>query len=173
LCIKEGVSIKRRFLNDFYRKRKGEELDWKKGMSDLDLNAIKHDMKNIGESLRQRRKEINISLKEAENATSIRMPYLQALEEGDLSKLISPIYAQGFFRQYAAFLGIDGEQIIRQHPEVFSRSENQEFAYGIGTLETRGNPGAGVKWFPNAIWIIMFILVLLIAWYLSKLFGVL
>ena len=38
-------------------------------------------MKNIGEQLRQRRKEMNFTLKEIENATSIRTSYLQALEE--------------------------------------------------------------------------------------------
>lgn len=130
------------------------------------------EVKEIGESLRQRRKEMNISLKEAENATSIRMGYLQALEEGEMGKLISPVYAQGFFRQYAAFLGIDGEQIVRQHPEIFNRPESQDFAYGIGTLEVRGNPGAGIKWFPNAVWVLAFIFVLLAAWYLARFFGI-
>lgn len=141
--------------------------------SAFDLDPVKLEgMKNVGEILRVRRKEINLSLREAENATSIRIAYLQALEDGEMSKLISPIYAQGFFKQYASFLGIDGEQIVREHPGVFSRAEDQEFAYGIGTLEGRGNPGANVKWFPNALWILGFVLVLIIAWYVARLLGV-
>lgn len=135
--------------------------------------AQTEDMKNVGELLRQRRKEMHLSLKEAENATSIRTSYLQALEDGEMNKLISPIYAQGFFKQYASFLGIDGEQIVRDNPSVFSRPEVQEFAYGIGTLEGRGNPGAGVKWFPNALWILTFVLILILAWYVAHLLGVL
>lgn len=146
-------------------------MDRKKGLN-IDSQAMQI-LKEIGETLRHRRKEMNLSLKEAENATSIRMIYLQALEEGEMGKLISPIYAQGFFKQYAAFLGMDGESIVRQHPEVFSRPETQEFAYGIGTLEIRGNPGAGVKWFPNLVWIGIFLFILLLAWYVAKLFGVL
>lgn len=130
------------------------------------------EMKNVGDLLRHRRKEMNLSLKEAENATSIRMPYLLALEEGEMHKLISPIYAQGFFKQYASFLGIDGELIVRENPGVFSRAEVQEFAYGIGTLEGRGNPGGGVKWFPNALWVLAFVLVLMAAWYFARLLGV-
>jgi cytoskeletal protein RodZ len=129
-------------------------------------------MKNIGEQLRQRRKEMNLSLKEAENATSIRMSYLQALEEGEVDKLISPIYAQGFCKQYASFLGFDGEQMIRENPEVFARALTQEFVYGIGTLEVRGNPGSGVKWFPNAAWVLVFVLVILGAWYMAGFLGV-
>lgn len=131
---------------------------------------MKDRMKNIGEVFKQRRKEMNLSLKEVENATSIRLNYLQAIEEGEMGKLISPIYAHGFVKQYASFLGMDGEKIIRDNTELFIRPEAQEFAYGIGTLEVRGNPGAGVKWFPNAMWIATFLLLLLAAWYFARVF---
>jgi cytoskeletal protein RodZ len=126
------------------------------------------DMKSLGESFKQRRKELNLSLKEAENATSIRMTYLQSIEEGEVSKLISPVYAQGFVKQYSAFLGLDGEKIVKDHPHIFNRAEAQEFSYGIGTLETRGNPGAGVKWFPNAVWVIASVALLFLAWYAAR-----
>jgi cytoskeletal protein RodZ len=132
----------------------------------------RNDMKSIGELLKQRRKEMNLSLKEVENATSIRMSYLQSIEEGEMSKLISPIYAQGFVRQYATFLGLDGDAIIREHPELFTRLSAQEFSYGIGTMEARGNPGGGIKWFPNAVWMGAFVLILLAAWYFAKTFEV-
>ncbi len=130
------------------------------------------EMKSIGEIFKNKRKEMNLSLKEAENATSIRTTYLQSIEEGDLSKLISPVYAQGFMRQYAAFLGIDGDKIVRENPDFFMRNEAQEFSYGIGTMEIRGNPGSGVKWFPNALWVMATGVVLLIAWYFARLLEV-
>lgn len=133
----------------------------------------KEEMAHIGDIFKQRRKELNLSLKEIENATSIRMSYLQAIEESEIHKLNSPVYAQGFVRQYASFLGIDGEKIVRENPEIFSRPEAQEFAYGIGTLEVRGNPGAGVKWFPNAMWISAFVLLIVVAWLFARYFGVL
>ena len=126
------------------------------------------DIKEIGDIFKKRRKEMNMSLKEIENATSIRTGYLQAIEEGEMDKLISPIYAQGFLRQYANFLGIDGDAIIRENAHHFMRLENQEFSYGIGTLEMRGNPGAGVKWVPNLLWIGAFGGLFLAAWYLAK-----
>lgn len=125
-------------------------------------------MKSIGETFKQRRSERNISLKEAENATSIRMTYLHSIEEGEVNKLISPVYAQGFVRQYAAFLGLDGEKIIKENPEVFNRHQDQEFSYGIGTLEVRGNPGAGVKWVPNALWVVASVLIIFLAWYSAR-----
>ena len=127
-----------------------------------------NDVKAIGDLLKQRRKEMNLSLKEVENATSIRMSYLQAIEEGEMNKLISPIYAQGFVKQYAIFLGVDAEQIIKEHPEIFSRSGPPEFSYGIGTLEVRGNPGAGIKWLPNILWVSILGLILACSWLLAR-----
>lgn len=132
--------------------------------------APKDDIKQVGDQFKQRRKEMNLSLKEVENATSIRMNHLQAIEEGEMEKLISPIYAQGFLKQYASFLGIDGEEIIRENAILFKRTGNQEFSYGIGTLEVRGNPGAGIKWFPNAIWIGIFVGLMALAWFVARYF---
>lgn len=129
---------------------------------------VTEELMKLGDTLKQKRKERNLSLKEVENATSIRMNYLHSIEEGDLNKLISPVYAQGFIRQYATFLGLDSEHIIRDNPEIFNRQEDQEFSYGIGTLESRGNPGAGVKWVPNAVWIAVFVVVVVSAWYFAR-----
>lgn len=128
---------------------------------------------NIGDQFKEKRKELNLSLKEVESATSIRINHLQAIEEGKMDKLISPVYAQGFLKQYANFLGLDGEKIVQNHRELFTRSSSQEFAYGIGTLELRGNPGAGIKWVPNAVWIGIFLLFLGVSWYLARLFEIL
>lgn len=132
-----------------------------------------HGLKEIGDQFVKRRKELNLSLKEVENGTSIRMSYLQAIEDGQMDKLISPVYAQGFVKQYANFLGVDGESMVREHAETFSRKESQEFAYGIGTLEMRGTPGSNVKWVPNTLWFVAFILVFLVAWYFAKFFELL
>lgn len=127
---------------------------------------------NVGELFKQRRKERNLSLKEAENATSIRMNYLYAIENGEVGKLISPIYAEGFVKQYATYLGLDGDEIVREHPEIFGKVQSQDFDYGIGTLEVRDNPGAGVKWLPNAMWVVLFVMVLFVAWYLARFLDV-
>lgn len=126
---------------------------------------VKEELVTLGKSLQEKRKERNISLKEAENATSIRMNYLLAIEEGEPQKLISPIYAQGFIRQYATYLGIEVDEIIRRNPDLFRPSKPQEFTYGIGTLETRTSPARDVKWMPNVVWALGFVLMLVLAWY--------
>jgi len=128
--------------------------------------------KEVGELFKNRRNERNMTLKEAENGTSIRMSYLNAIEEGKVGTMIPGVYAQGFVKQYAAFLGLDGEEIMRKHPEILKHPQAQEFSYGIGTLEIRGNPVSGVKWLPNALWAGAFVLLLLVAWYAARLLEV-
>ncbi len=131
------------------------------------------DMEAIGAMFQARRKELNLSLKEVESATSIRVAYLQAIEEGKMEKLISPVYAQGFVKQYASFVGLDGDRIIAEHHTVFRPPAYQDFAYGIGTLEMRGNPGAGVKWVPNSVWAALFFVMLIVAYYVARSLDVL
>jgi cytoskeletal protein RodZ len=130
-------------------------------------------LKNLGNALRGKREELNLTLKEVENATSIRTLYLQAIEDGRASHFISNAYALGFIRQYANFLGMDSETLIKDHPEALRLPpEKQDFAYGIGTLEVRGSPHGGGRWMPNLLWGGAFVLIAIAAWYFAKFLGV-
>lgn len=126
-------------------------------------------VKEVGELFKTKRKELNLSLKEVENATSIRMNHLAAIEEGKEDEFLSPVYLLGFMRQYASFLGLDGEKIIQDHGDAFeSQGKRHEFAYGIGTLEVRSTLGGGVKWLPNLMWAGVVVTVLTLAYFLAK-----
>lgn len=129
-------------------------------------------LKKMGESFRHKREEMSLTLKEVENATSIRMMYLQAIEEGRVQQFLSTVYALGFIRQYASFLGIDSEKLSKDFPEAFRMPvEKQDFAYGIGTMEARNSPQGGVRWLPNIIWTAGVLVIAMIAWYFGKLVG--
>ena len=129
---------------------------------------MSNDLQSLGLQFSQRRNERKLSLKEVETATSIRTGYLEAIEAGQMEKLISPIYAQGFVRQYATFLGLDGDRIVTEFSETFRKPISQDFAYGIGTLETRGSPGGGIKSVPNVMWVVAFIFLAVAAYFLAK-----
>ncbi len=135
---------------------------------------MSEDLKRVGNIFRTKRRDLNLSLKEAENSTSIRLGYLEAIEEGMIHQAIAPVYAVGFMKQYASFLGMDFDALVRETPHVFKiPHEKHEFDYGIGTLEVRGSLGGGVKWLPNFIWASAAAVVVVIAWYLAKYLGVL
>ena len=130
-------------------------------------------LKKMGEKFRAKREEMSLTLKEIENATSIRILYLQAIEEGKVEHFLSTAYALGFIRQYGNFLGFDMDKLAKEHPEAFRLApEKQDFAYGIGTLEMRGSPHGGIRWMPNLLWGSAIVLVGICAWFLAKALGV-
>ncbi|MGH2612195.1 MAG: helix-turn-helix domain-containing protein [Rhabdochlamydiaceae bacterium] len=132
------------------------------------------EFRRLGETLKIKRHEKNLSLKEVENATSIRQSHLESIEQGTITDHLAGIYALGFTKQYATFLGLEVDQLMRDNPGAFHLPrEKYEFSYGIGTLEKRGSQTGGVKWFPNILWAGVSAAVLVLAWYLAKFLGVL
>jgi cytoskeleton protein RodZ len=69
----------------------------------------------LGEWLRLRREDLDISLEQAEEQTRIRVRYLQALEDEDLEALPDPVVGRGFLRNYAAYLGLDPKQAVERY----------------------------------------------------------
>lgn len=135
---------------------------------------MSEDVKKLGDLFKTKRKELNLSLKEVENATSIRISHLESIEEGKEDEFLSPVYMLGFMRQYATFLGMDGEKMIRNHPEAQRLGKrSHDFAYGIGTLEKRGSMSGGVKWLPNLVWAAVSVVVIVGAYFFAKYLGVL
>lgn len=72
-------------------------------------------MRNIGQRLKDRRRELGLSLGEAEAVTKIRKKYLEALEAGDQSQVPGEIYFKGFLRAYGEYLGLDGWELVREY----------------------------------------------------------
>jgi cytoskeleton protein RodZ len=68
----------------------------------------------IGPVLEQARNERGLTLDDVEQATKIRKRYLAGLEREDYGVLPDAVYAQGFLKTYANYLGLDGEELSRQ-----------------------------------------------------------
>lgn len=139
------------------------------------------DIKQIGEVFKSKRKEMNLSLKEVENSTSIRSGYLEAIEEGRIGQFIANVYATGFIKQYAAFLGIDVAVLMQRHPRIFRPNpEAHEFDYGIGTLEMRGSGMSGGRASQSrfsgvaglAMWIGIIAVTVLSVWLVMRRLGI-
>lgn len=71
-------------------------------------------MPTLGQRLKAAREERHISLEQAFEATRIRVAYLRALEEDDLSVMPSPVQARGYLRNYAAYLGLDLNRLLEE-----------------------------------------------------------
>lgn len=64
-------------------------------------------MGKLGETFRERRIALGLTIEQAQEATRIRGKLIQALEEGDYSKLPNPGYVRGYISSYARLLELD------------------------------------------------------------------
>jgi cytoskeletal protein RodZ len=71
-------------------------------------------MQTIGQRLKAAREEKQIPLEKVFQAVRIRVNYLKALEEDDLSSMPSPVQARGYLRNYAEYLGLDIDQLLEE-----------------------------------------------------------
>lgn len=78
-------------------------------------------MPSVSQILRQTREAKGISLDEVAQRTYIKLPYLVALEEGDVSKLPAPVYIHGYIRQYAKLMGLNGSELVLQYQQDQAR----------------------------------------------------
>lgn len=69
---------------------------------------------SLPERLVAARERKGVDLYRAERDTKIRSRYLAALEHGEYGELPGSVYTKGFLRNYALYLGLDPEDVIRQ-----------------------------------------------------------
>ncbi|MCH7809334.1 MAG: helix-turn-helix domain-containing protein [Chloroflexi bacterium] len=70
----------------------------------------------LGETLRKARLEKNITFEDAERVTRIPRKYLEALELENFGILPAPVYARGFLRSYASYLGLEPKDLLPFFP---------------------------------------------------------
>jgi len=71
---------------------------------------------SLGQILQRARLARGTTLEDAERVTRIPRKYLEALEEERYTILPAPVYARGFLRSYAGYLGLDPAQLLPFFP---------------------------------------------------------
>lgn len=69
----------------------------------------------VGHSLKVVRERKGLALADVSARLRIRRPYLEAIEEGRFAELPGAVYVSGFLRQYAEFLGLDPDQVLKAY----------------------------------------------------------
>lgn len=77
-------------------------------------------MESIGQILRSARERKRISLATAAAKTRIKIQHLEMMERDDFSGMPAPMYARGFIRIYADFLGLDPLPLVQQYNALYA-----------------------------------------------------
>ncbi|MDH4162027.1 MAG: DUF4115 domain-containing protein [Nitrospirota bacterium] len=75
-------------------------------------------MGTLGTYLRTARETRGLDLREAAQQTRISYAYLSAIENEDFSKLPGEVFVKGFLKNYARFLGVPEEEVVRRYAEL-------------------------------------------------------
>ncbi|WP_176222243.1 helix-turn-helix domain-containing protein [Tuberibacillus sp. Marseille-P3662] len=96
-------------------------------------------MSELGQLLKETRDNQNMTLEDLQEITKIQKRYLEAIENGDYTKLPGKFYARAFVKSYAEAVGLDPYDLFEQYdhelPKVHdvindlpSRSQTQSFS---------------------------------------------
>lgn len=77
--------------------------------------AVSGRYEGVGHSLKVVRERRGLALADVSARLRIRRPYLEAIEGGAFGELPGAVYISGFLRQYADFLGLEAEQVLKTY----------------------------------------------------------
>ena len=78
---------------------------------------------SIGKLLREKREERELSVADVSAGTKVNKKYIQALEDENFLLIPSQVYAKGFLKAYAHFLGLDAKSLV---DELMAFYKNRE-----------------------------------------------
>jgi cytoskeleton protein RodZ len=81
---------------------------------------------SFGGWLRRQREMREISLRDIADRTKISLRYLQAMEEDRFDLLPAPIFAKGFLREYARYVGLSPDEVVNHYLAVQQQQSPEE-----------------------------------------------
>ena len=129
----------------------------------------------LGDRLRTAREQKKLTLEQVSEEIRIRPKYLRALEEEKFEELPDFVTAKGFLRNYARFLELDVDEMLRIFKSVAAPSEEPEIhigtdeeLFGRGPIEVRLRDSFGHRSGTVTAIIVILALLALTGWLLVK-----
>lgn len=114
------------------------------------------DVETLGAYLKAKREALHISLQEVAQVTRIRRSILEAIENNRYDQLPPKVFAQGFVKSYASYLGLDESEVVKRYAELVEvpGADMQTAAARMPSAQSR---------FPSGMLLIALIVLLLVA----------
>ncbi|WP_045221223.1 helix-turn-helix domain-containing protein [Desulfonatronum thioautotrophicum] len=85
------------------------------------------DLKEFGRLLKEERLRQGLEIADVMDKTKISRMNLVAIEEGNEQALPHPVYAKGFVKNYARFLGMDADKMGNTLAQIYVSQEESEY----------------------------------------------
>jgi cytoskeletal protein RodZ len=116
--------------------------------------------------LRRQREVREISLREIAESSKISIRYLEALEQDRFEILPATVFAKGFLREYANFVGLDPDEVINYF--LAAQGLRSEEVSDDSPSELTIRTGNSSVWYLIAGVLAIFGLVAFLSWYLNR-----
>lgn len=94
-------------------------------------------MMQLGERLKEARKEKTLTLDDIQQETKIQKRYLVAIENNEWSKIPGIFYARAFIREYASAVGLNGDDLLNEHKDELPQSDEKKYEYAAPSRRSR------------------------------------
>lgn len=128
----------------------------------------------FGDWLRRQREMREISLRDIADRTKISLRYLEAMEADRFDLLPAPIFAKGFLREYARYVGLSPDEVVNHYLSVQQPRADEEEVKKDSTLAgQRPNRPKPVRNWTYGLFLALAVLVLIgvvaaLAWYVEN-----
>jgi len=95
-------------------------------------------VETLGDYLKSKREALNISLQEIAQVTRIRRSILEAIEGNRYDLLPPKVFAQGFIKSYASYLGLDENEVIKRYAELVEAPDEDTKTAEVRTSSSSG-----------------------------------
>jgi len=83
-------------------------------------------VETLGDYLKDKREAQNITLEEVAQATRIRKTILEAVENNQFDRIPPKVFAQGFIKNYAAYLELDESEAVKRYTAAMDALEAEK-----------------------------------------------
>lgn len=129
-------------------------------------------MSELGTRLKQARIAKGYSLEDLQDLTKIQKRYLAGIEDGNHSMMPGAFYVRAFIKQYAAAVGLNGEELLEQHKlempdkEPAARPQMPSSITSRSSSVSRTAPSAAyAEFMPKVLVALFIVLILAVVWY--------
>jgi cytoskeleton protein RodZ len=88
---------------------------------------------SFGAWLRRQREMREISLRDVAERTKISLRYLEAMEEDRFDALPAPVFAKGFLREYARYVGLSPDEVVNHYLASHKPADGSDGSAGSET----------------------------------------
>ena len=140
--------------------------------------ALQNEPSSFGDWLRRQREMREISLRDIADRTKISLRYLEAMEADRFDLLPAAVFAKGFLREYARYVGLSPDDVVNHYLSVNHPEEQDAGVRDDTKVRSRpkpvdpGQPPVRRNWSQGLllalVGFILLVLVSLAAWFVDR-----